>query len=290
MTGVAIGSAVTGMRPILTHQRLDFALVSIDQIVNQAAKWHYMFNGSMNAPLVIRMIIGRGWGQGPQHSQSLHAWFAHIPGLKVIMPSTPFDAKGMLISAVEDENPVLLLEHRWLHSIKGHVPEGYYTLPLEGCSRIAEGNDITLVSLGYGINECRAASVELKKYNISAELIDIRCVHPIDCKSIVESVAKTGRIMVVDHAENSCGIASEIIARIAEGSNANDLLTRPTRLTFPNHPCPTSPALSKDYYIKASNIVVSALKQFNRHHEFRPLSDLETFSHDQPNPSYIGPF
>ena len=123
MTGVAVGSAITGLRPILTHQRIDFALVSIDQIVNQAAKWHYMFNGTMKVPMVIRMIIGRGWGQGPQHSQSLHAWFAHIPGLKVIIPSNPYDAKGMLISAIEDDNPVIFLEHRWLHSMKGFVPE-----------------------------------------------------------------------------------------------------------------------------------------------------------------------
>lgn len=290
MTGVAIGSAITGMRPILTHQRLDFALVSIDQIVNQAAKWHYMFNGTMRVPLVIRMIIGRGWGQGPQHSQSLHAWFAHIPGLKVVMPSNPFDAKGMLISAVEDNNPVLLLEHRWLYSMKGYVPEGYYSLPLEGCLLIAEGSDITLLSLGYGINECRAARLELRKYNISVELIDIRCLQPIDSNLIIESVGKTGRVMVVDHADSSCGIASEIIARIAEGYNAKALLTRPTRLTLPGHPCPTSPALSKKYYTTASDIVVSVLRQFNRHHEFKQLSDTETFSHDQPNPSYRGPF
>jgi pyruvate/2-oxoglutarate/acetoin dehydrogenase E1 component len=249
-----------------------------------------MFNGTMSVPLVIRMIIGRGWGQGPQHSQSLHAWFAHIPGLRVIMPSTPFDAKGMLISAVEDGNPVILLEHRWLHSVKGYVPENYYSLPLEGCSLITEGSDITIISLGYGINDCRAATHELNKYNISAELIDIRCVQPIDCKSIISSVVKTGRVLIVDHAESSCGIASEIIARIAEGTNPNHLLSRPSRLTFPGYPSPTSPALSKSYYITASDIVLCVLKQLNRHHEFRPLSVIDTFSHDQPNPLYTGPF
>jgi len=289
VTGVAIGSAITGLRPILTHQRLDFALVSIDQIVNQAAKWHYMFNGSMSVPLVIRMIIGRGWGQGPQHSQSLHAWFAHIPGLKVIMPSTPYDAKGMLIAAIEDQNPVLLLEHRWLHSVKGNVPEDYYSLPLDRCTRIAEGSDITLVSLAYGINECRAASLELEKYNISTEVIDIRCVQPLDYRSIIESVDKTRRVIVVDHAESSCGIAAEIIARITEGAK-QDLLRRPTRLTFPGHPSPTSPALSKAYYITASDIVATVLAQFGRHDEFKPMANLDAFSHDQPNPLYTGPF
>ena len=131
MTGVAIGSAILGSRPVLTHQRLDFALVSIEQVVNQAAKWSYMFDGNYNVPIVIRMIIGRGWGQGPQHSQSLHSWFAHIPGLKVIMPTTPYDAKGMLIAAIEDNNPVICLEHRWLYSIKDNVPLLDYRVPLD---------------------------------------------------------------------------------------------------------------------------------------------------------------
>jgi 2-oxoisovalerate dehydrogenase E1 component len=289
ITGVAIGSAITGMRPILTHQRIDFALVSIDQIVNQAAKWHYMFNGTMSVPLVIRMIIGRGWGQGPQHSQSLQAWFAHIPGLKVIMPSNPYDAKGMLIAAIEDNNPVLLLEHRWLHSTKGYVPEEYYSLPLTGCERVTEGSDITLVSLAYGVNECKAASVELKRYNVSAEVIDIRCVQPIDYESIIDSVGKTGRLIVVDHAESTCGISAEIIAGIAEKSE-KVLLNRPSRLTFPNHPSPTSPYLSKEYYITASDIVSAVLGQLGRGHEFTPFDNLGLFSHDQPNPSYTGPF
>ena len=131
VTGIAVGSAITGMKPILTHQRVDFALVSIDQIVNQAAKWHYMFNKKMSVPIVIRMIIGRGWGQGPQHSQSLHAWFAHIPGLRVIMPSTAYDAKGLLLSALYDNSPVIFMEHRWLYNLKDEVPEEEYLLPLD---------------------------------------------------------------------------------------------------------------------------------------------------------------
>ena len=289
MTGVAIGSAITGMRPILTHQRLDFALVSIDQIVNQAAKWHYMFNGMMNVPLVIRMIIGRGWGQGPQHSQSLHAWFAHVPGLKVIMPSSPYDAKGMLISAIEDNNPVLLLEHRWLHSVKGSVPAGYYSSPLTGCSRVVEGCDITLVTLAYGVNECRAASFELEKYNISAEVIDIRCIQPIDIKTIIRSVEKTGRLIVVDYAESTCSIASEVISRIAEESK-KELFAKPARLTFPNHPCPTSPALSKGFYVTSCDIILEVLRLFNRTSEFSPVTNKDWVSHDQPNPCYTGPF
>jgi 2-oxoisovalerate dehydrogenase E1 component len=289
MTGVAIGSAITGLRPILIHQRLDFALVSIDQIVNQAAKWHYMFNGAMSVPLVIRMIIGRGWGQGPQHSQSLHAWFAHIPGLKVVMPSTAYDAKGMLISAIESNNPVLFLEHRWLHSIKGNVPNAYYSSPLSGCARVVEGSDITLVTIAYGVNECRAASIELEKYDISAEVIDMRAIQPIDIKTIIESVEKTRRLIVVDHAERTCSIASEIISRIAEESK-KELSAKPARLAFPNHPCPTSPALSEGYYVTSNDIVSAVLNIFNRANEFISLLNSDLVRHDQPNPSYQGPF
>jgi len=289
ITGVAIGSAITGMRPILTHQRLDFALISIDQIVNQAAKWHYMFNGSMSVPLVIRMIIGRGWGQGPQHSQCLHAWFAHIPGLKVVCPSTPYEAKGMLIAALEDNGPVLMLEHRWLHNTKDYVPVSQYSLALTGCSLIAEGSDITLVSHSYGVSECRAACLELKAYSISAEVIDIRCIQPLDYKTIVHSVEKTGRIIVLDHAERSCGVASEIFSRILESRTVR-LHSQPLILAFPNHPCPTSPALTKDYYATSADLVRAVLRQFNRHDEYRPPTLQSNICHDQPNPSYIGPF
>jgi len=289
ITGVAIGSAITGMRPILTHQRLDFALVSIDQIVNQAAKWHYMFNGAMKVPLVIRMIIGRGWGQGPQHSQSLHAWFAHIPGLKVITPSTPHDAKGMLIAALEDDNPVLLLEHRWLHSAKGFVPKVYYSTPLEGCNIVKKGNDISLVTHSYGVNECREAAIRLKKYNISAEVVDLRSISPLDMSFILKSVKKTGRLIVVDDAERSCGISAEILAKVTEGIE-KDLLSTPSRLTCPEHPCPTSSKLSEKYYTTASDIVLEVLKHFHRPMDFNEPGNTHDFRYDQPNPSYTGPF
>jgi 2-oxoisovalerate dehydrogenase E1 component len=291
MTGVAIGSAITGMRPILTHQRLDFALVSIDQIVNQAAKWHYMFNGLMNVPLVIRMIIGRGWGQGPQHSQSLQAWFAHIPGLKVVMPSSPYDAKGMLISAIEDDNPVLFIEHRWLHTTIGYVPEGYFSVPLTGCSCIADGDEITIVSTAYAVNECRLARSELARYNISAQILDLRSINPIDYASIYDAVEKTRRLLIVDHAASVCGIASEVISRIAECSKI-ELKSKPRRLTLPDYPCPTSAALTKDYYLTAADIVLDVLIQFGRSDEFRPLemNKYFTHNHDQPNPTFTGPF
>jgi pyruvate dehydrogenase E1 component beta subunit len=147
MSGVALGSCLVGMRPIMTHMRLEFAMTAMDQICNQAAKWHYMFGGQSKVPLTIRMLVGRGWGQGPQHSQSLHAWFAHIPGLKVVMPSTPYDAKGLLIASIEDDNPVVFFEHRWLHNIHGPVPEGHYTVPLGEPRLVTEGGDVTIVPL-----------------------------------------------------------------------------------------------------------------------------------------------
>src|SRR3989338_3543705 len=142
MTGVAIGSALAGMRPILVHQRIDFALLGMEQMVNQAAKLHYMFGGQLRVPLVVRMIIGRGWGQGPQHAQNLQAWFAHIPGLKVVMPVTPYDAKGLLLSSIFDDNPVIYLEHRWLHNLEGEVPEGDYRVPIGKAHVIKQGEDL----------------------------------------------------------------------------------------------------------------------------------------------------
>src|ERR1700722_19529669 len=149
MTGVALGSALCGMRPIMVHQRLDFALLAVEQLVNQAAKWHYMFGGQKSAPIVIRLIVGRGWGQGPQHSQSLHSWFAHIPGLKVVAPATAYDAKGLLISSIEDNNPVMFIEHRWLHGITGNVPEGMYRVPIGKSRVVRTGKDITIVGISY---------------------------------------------------------------------------------------------------------------------------------------------
>src|SRR4030042_4368225 len=158
MTGVAIGSALIGMRPIMTHQRIDFMLLSFDQIINNAAKWHYMFGGKMKVPLTIRLLIGRGWGQGPQHSQSLHALFTHIPGLKVVMPFTPYDAKGLLVSAVRDDNPVMYIEHRWLHNITGEVHAENYTVPLGKARIVKEGSDITIAASSYMVLEAMKAA------------------------------------------------------------------------------------------------------------------------------------
>src|SRR5258708_5297087 len=198
MTGVALGSALVGMRPILTHQRLDFALLAMEQMVNQAAKWHYTFGGKLKAPMVIRLVVGRGWGQGPQHSQSLHAWFAHVPGLKVVMPATPADAKGLFIASVEDNNPVIFSDRRWLHNITGQVPKGHYTVPIGPARTARAGRDVTIVAASYMTLEALRAAELLQADSVEAEVIDLRTISPLDVGTILESVSRTRRLVIAD--------------------------------------------------------------------------------------------
>lgn len=288
MTGIAIGSAIIGMRPVLTHQRLDFALLTIEQIVNQAAKWHFMFGGRMRVPLVIRMIIGRGWGQGPQHSQSLQSWFAHIPGLKVVMPATPRDAKGMLIAAIEDDNPVIFLEHRWLHNIPGEVPEGHYTTPI-GPPRMARtGKDVTIVAVSYMVLEALRAADELAAEGIDAEVIDLRTISPIDWAPIVESVRRTGRLVIADTASKSFGVSAEIISRVVEEA-PGALKSVPARVCLPDSPTPTSPMLARYYYPRAYEIEEAIRRQLGRPSKPAPEFGDADFL-DVPDPSFTGPF
>lgn len=290
MTGVAIGSSLVGMRPIMTHQRIDFALLAIEQIVNQAANWHYMFGGQMCVPLVIRMIIGRGWGQGPQHSQSLQAWFAHIPGLKVVMPSSAYDAKGLLIASVQDDNPVIFLEYRWLYNTTGFVPEGLYRVPL-GRARVSrKGNDLTAVATSYMVLESLRAARILEGDDIQTEVIDVRTLRPLDEGLILESVRKTGRLLVVDTGWKTGGFGAEIVARIAEEA-FGDLKGPVRRLALPDCPTPTTPALANKYYPRANQIVMVA-------REMLGLSDkdvmedlpVESIPLDIPDPDFTGPF
>lgn len=289
LTGVAIGSAITGKRPVLTHQRLDFALLAIEQMVNQAAKWHYMFGGQASVPIVFRMMIGRGWGQGPQHSQALHAWFAHIPGLKVVMPATPYDAKGMLLSSIEDNNPIIFLEHRWLHNIPGPVPEGYYTVPL-GPIRIArEGADITILANSIMTLEALRAAEILEKQGIHAEVLDLRTIAPLDREGIKNSVRKTGRLIVADIGHHSFGIGGEIISSLIE-EDVSIFKTSPSRISLPDFPTPTSHALAKDYYPRYPHLVVAALKQFGITSSLKEFETDNLNPSDIPDSSFTGPF
>jgi len=290
MTGVAIGSALIGMRPIMTHQRIDFVLLSFDQIINNAAKWHYMFGGKMKVPLVVRLLIGRGWGQGPQHSQSLQAMFAHVPGLKVVMPTTPYDAKGLLIASTRDDNPVIYIEHRWLHNIFGPVPEKVYEVPIGKAKLVREGNDITIISLSYMTLEAIRAAEVLEKDCIRAEVVDMRSLKPIDEDTILSSVSKTGRLIVVDSAWQSVGMPSEIITLVTERI-FNSLKNAPVRITLPDLPTPTSPALAQYYYPRAIHIVnaVRKIMGFDEKTE-EELGITQDLPCDVPDQGFKGPF
>src|SRR5256884_1780797 len=198
MTGAAVGMALAGLRPIHGHIRMDFLMLAMNQLVNVAAKSRYMFGGQVSVPLVVRSMIGRSWGQGAQHSQGLHSFFMHVPGLKVVAPATPYDAKGCLVESIRDDNPVMFIEHRMVHYQTGPVPEELYTVPFGKARVLAEGKDVTLVGVSYMAVECMRAQKHLAEVGIDAEVIDPVSLNPLDIDTIIASVKKTGRLIVVD--------------------------------------------------------------------------------------------
>lgn len=286
MTGVALGSALGGMRPVMVHQRIDFAVLALEQLVNQAAKWHYMFDGRMRVPLVVRMLVGRGWGQGPQHSQSLHSWFAHIPGLKVAMPVTPADAKGMLLASIEDDGPVIFIEHRWLHNGTGDVAEGWYTTPI-GPARIArEGSDATVLASSYMVVEALTAASALADVGVEVEVVDVRALRPLDTTTIVASARKTRHVLVADTSWQTAGMSGELVATVAE--HAFDALRQaPRRLTMPDVPVPTARGLSRFSYPRAGDVVAVVADMIGL---ARPPEVPEPEHLDVPDASFTGPF
>jgi len=259
MTGAAVGAAIAGMKPIVVHPRTDFMLYAIDPIINEAANWHYMNGGKASVPVVIWGIINRGGEQGAQHSQAIQAMFAHIPGLKVVMPSTAYDAKGLMIEAIRDPNPVVFIDDRWLYGCEDVVPEEVYGVEIgKGVVR-REGKDITVVAASFMAHESMKAVQELEKEGIDVELIDPRTVKPIDQDLILKSVIKTGRLLVVDGGWKTCGVAAEISAMVSE--NGFEYLKAPIkRLTLPDCPAPASAELEKEFY-KYSEDVVEAVKE-----------------------------
>jgi pyruvate dehydrogenase E1 component beta subunit len=289
MTGVVIGASLNGFRPILTHQRVEFALLSIEQIVDQAAKWFYMNAGQQNVPIVIRLIIGRGWGQGAQHSQSLESWFAHIPGLKVVMPSNAYDAKGLLISSVEDNNPVIFLEHRWLHNTVDYVPNESYRVPIGKAKVVREGKDITIVAHSYMVIESIRCSEVLVSQDISVEVVDLRTIRPLDIDTVLNSVKKTGRLVVADNGWTSFGVSAEIISIVTE-SIFDELLTAPQRIGMNNSPSPSSRALANNFYPRAINIAEIVCKILQVSVDLDKVFPKSKFSEDVPDPSFNGPF
>ena len=290
MTGFAIGAALTKLRPVLCHQRVEFALLSMDQIVNQAAKWYYMNAGQMSVPIVIRLIIGRGWGQGPQHSQSLETMFASIPGLKVLCPSNPSDAKGMLISSIRDNNPVIFFEHRWLHNTYGFVDKNFFLSNINKCKILKKGNDITIVSSSYMVLEVIKTAEILREINIKAEVIDIRTLRPLDINTISKSVSKTKNLLVVDSGWMTYGISSEIISAIAEQNKFYEKKIKFKRMGLADTPIPSTRSLTKYVYPHSLSILKSVSEILNKNVN-RLLKKYKKFEPiDVPNENFKGPF
>lgn len=263
MTGVAIGAALGGMKPVHIHIRVDFLYLALDQLLNLAAKWRYMFGGSMRVPLVIRAVIGRSWGQGAQHSQSLQSFFMHVPGIKVAMPTTPYEAKGVLLASIFDPNPVVVIEHRLLYDTAGEVPESYYEFPWGKAVTRREGKDLTLVANSYMAVECLHAAEALKEQGIEVEIIDPVSLVPLDTQTILNSVKKTGRLLVVDCGWTSCGVSAEIAALAAE--KAFDALKQPVRrIGNEPVPCPVSKPLEHLFYPDARKIASVVCEMMNQ--------------------------
>lgn len=284
MAGFALGAALKGMRPVHTHIRADFLLLAMNQIVNMMSCHNYMTGGHTPVPIVIRAIIGRGWGQGAQHSKSLFSYFTHIPGLKVVAPTTPRDAKGLLISSIRDNNPVIFLEHRWLHWIEDEVPEESYEVPLGVSHLLREGSDLTIVATSWMNVEAIHAATILATRGITVEVIDPRTLAPLDMAPIVASVKKTGNCIVADYDWVDSGLGAEIAARVYE--QCFDTLQQPVRrIGFAHTPCPTVRSLENHFYPNAKTLVraVEDMLQCSP----TDLSGVDFFSHER---RFRGPF
>ncbi len=284
MTGFGLGAAINGMRPIHVHIRVDFLILALNQLVNMVSSYAYTTGGKVKVPLVIRAVVGRGWGQGHQHCKSLHSFFAHVPGLKVVLPSTPKDAKGLLISAIRDENPVIFIEHRWLYWATAAVPETPFTIPIGEGNILCSGSDITIVGTSWMVVEALKASEVLSKNNISVEVIDPRTIAPFDDTLIIESVKKTGHCIVADNDWIDCGFGAEVAARVSEKCFGH-LKSPVTRIGFAPVPCPTVRNLENEFYPNAIDIIRAAEAKLG----LSPidLSKEEFYSHEK---RFKGPF
>lgn len=284
MTGLGLGAALNGLRPIHVHIRVDFLLLAMNQIVNMISPYCYSTGGKKGVPLVIRAVVGRGWGQGFQHSKSIHSFFAHPPGIKVVLPTTPYDAKGLLIAAIRDDNPVIVIEHRWLYWQKGEVPENPYTINIGEGQVIRKGSDLTIVSTSWLNVEALHAANILSKNGIDAEIIDPRSLAPLDEKLLIESVKKTGHCIIADNDWIPYGAGSEISAVIAEKCFGS-LKSPIKRIGFAHTPCPTARHLENEFYPNAKSIIRAVERILDI-----PETDLSKenfFSHEN---RFTGPF
>ncbi|MEQ9560279.1 MAG: transketolase C-terminal domain-containing protein [Rhodospirillales bacterium] len=290
MAGIALGSTILGYRPILVHMRVDFSILAMDQMVNQIAKWHFMYGGKMRAPMVFRMIVGRGWGQGPQHSQSLQAWFAHVPGFRVVMPTTARDVKGMLIAATASDAPVAIFEHRWLYDIRDDVPEGMYETSLDTAKILRPGKHVTIAATSYMALESMRAAETLATIGIDAEVIDIRSLVPLDIDTIAGSARKTGHLLVADTGTLDFGITGEIVSRVTEREFAS-LKQAPRRIGLPFAPSPTAPELAEKFFPRAPDIARAAAELVGADANALPVEPpLADRWHDRPDLTFTGPY
>ena len=290
VTGIGVGLAITGYRPIMVHQRFDFFLLAMDQLVNSAAKWHYMFGGQQSVPITIRLITGRGWGQGPTHSQNLHSWLTHIPGLKVVMPAFASDVKKLLIASVNDPNPVIFIEDRWCHMqrIDRNLIKDAH-LEIGKAEVIETGNDLTIVSAGFSTIQCLRAVKFLKKHQVNVELVDLKTLKPLDINAILTSVTKTGKLLVVDSGTEISSFASEIISLVTRLA-FNKLRQAPEMITAPDVPEPTSHGVIGKFKFNSADIAKRTLKILNKSLENFDFSELTDDQPDIPNSNFSGPF
>lgn len=273
LTGMAIGAAAMGKRPFIVHTRNDFMFLAYDQLINLAAKWKYMFGGNAGSmPVAVRAVIGRGWGQGATHSQSLQSTLAHFPGLNVVMPALPKDAKGLTIAALTTSSPTIILEHRSLYDTVGEVPEAYEATPLGKASVVRPGTDLTIVAASLMVVEAMLAARMLEEEGISVEVVDIRSLRPLDEETILASIRKTGRLIVADTSWEAYGLVSEIAALAAEKA-FTELKAPVRRIALPNCPTPVSKSLEDVFYPKASNLVRTAFDMLDRRESDAPMPD-----------------
>ena len=295
LCGVAVGAAMMGKRPVISFHRVEFALLAMEQIINNAAKAHYISNGRHTVPLVIRLVVGRGWGQGPEHSQSMEAVFSHFPGLKVVMPTYPRDGKGLMIAAVEDNNPVIMIEHRWCHYATGHVPEGYYVEPMDGPRAVHQGKDITIVATSYMTLEAVRAAEALEKLGYSATVFDLRVLRPLMLDRIFESVQQTGRLLTVDTGFRKFGIGAEVVSEVVANC-FSALKAAPLRMGLPDHPTPSSRGLVPGIYPDSAAMLrnIGRLLEISEAKIAGAIAELvaqrKGLPIDVPDPFFKGPF
>lgn len=291
MTGIGVGLAISGFRPLMVHQRLDFFILAMDQLVNSAAKWHFMFGGQTSVPLTIRLITGRGWGQGPTHSQNLHAWFAHIPGLKVVMPSFAYEVASLLQASIDDPNPVIFIEDRWIHNQQVDIDDKRIDQPIQlGKANICHpGKDITVVSSGYMSIEALKAINYLEVNGISAELIDLRTIKPLDMESIISSVGKTKNLVVVDASHEISSFGKEIIANVAMSPRIS-LANKSRLVSLPDVPEPTSYGVIGQFRVSAQKIAQAVFETLSINIPGDLVASLTPQKEDVPDSSFTGPF